>query len=110
MTVQQAIESKIGASLAPAHLEVVNESHMHSVPPGSESHFRLVIVSDCFEGLALVQRHRRVNGILEQELRDGLHALSMQTLTASEWAQRAGRTLASPPCRGGGKTDTRTDS
>lgn len=106
MTVQQTIESKIGASLAPAHLEVVDESHMHSVPPGSESHFRLVIVSDRFEGLALVQRHRRVNRILEQEFQDGLHALSLQTLTASEWAQRAGQTMASPPCRGGSKADT----
>lgn len=106
MTVQQTIESKIGASLAPAHLEVVNESHLHSVPPGSESHFRLVIVSEKFEGLALIQRHRSVNRILEQELRDGLHALSLQTLTASEWTQRAGRTMASPPCRGGGKADS----
>ncbi len=106
MTVQQTIESKISTSLAPAHLEVVNESHLHSVPPGSESHFRLVIVSEHFEGLALLQRHRSVNRILEQELRDGLHALSLQTLTASEWTQRAGRTVASPPCRGGSKADT----
>ncbi len=57
MTVQQSIQTKIAAALGPSHLEVVNESHMHSVPPGSESHFRVVVVSDRFEGLPLVRRH-----------------------------------------------------
>ena len=44
MSMQETIEHKIAAGFAPAHLEVINESHMHSVPPGSESHFKLVIV------------------------------------------------------------------
>ena len=105
MTVQQSIETKIAAALAPSHLEVVNESYMHSVPPGSESHFRVVVVSDRFEGLPLVRRHQTVNRILERELEAGLHALSMQTLTGDEWTQRGGRTLASPACHGGGKAD-----
>ena len=108
MSVQSIIEEKIGAALAPAHLEVVNESHMHSVPPGSESHFRLVIVSDRFDDTPRVRRHQMVNGILESELRDSIHALSMQTLTAAEWEARGGQTMASPPCLGGGKTDAAT--
>jgi BolA protein len=106
MTVQQSIESKIASALAPSHLEVVNESHMHAVPPGSESHFRVVVVSERFEGLPLVRRHQRVNQLLERELEEGLHALSMQTLTGAEWTRRGGRTLASPACHGGGKADT----
>ena len=105
MTVQQSIQTKIAAALAPSHLEVVNESHMHSVPPGSESHFRVVVVSDRFEGLPLVRRHQTVNRILERELEDGLHALSMQTLTGAEWHDRGGQTRASPACRGGNKAD-----
>lgn len=105
MSVQSIIEDKIGAALAPAHLEVVNESHMHNVPPGSESHFRLVIVSDRFDDTPRVRRHQMVNGILEAELREKIHALSMQTLTAAEWEARGGQTMASPPCLGGGKTD-----
>ena len=105
MSVQSIIEEKISAALAPAHLEVVNESHMHSVPPGSESHFRLVIVSDRFDDTPRVRRHQMVNGILETELRDSIHALSMQTLTAAEWEAGGGRTMASPPCLGGGKAD-----
>ncbi len=106
MSVRQTIETKIRSALAPSHLEVINESHMHSVPPGSESHFRVVVVSERFEDLPLVRRHQRVNRILEQELQAGLHALSLQTLTASEWTRRGGETLASPACLGGSKADT----
>ncbi|HCP04161.1 MAG TPA: BolA family transcriptional regulator, partial [Pseudomonas sp.] len=43
--VQQALEQALQA-LNPAHLELINESHMHSVPPGSESHFKAVVVSE----------------------------------------------------------------
>jgi BolA protein len=103
MTVQETIETKIAASLAPSHLQVINESHMHSVPPGSESHFKLVIVSNSFEGMPRVRRHQTVNGILEDELREKIHALSMETLTAAEWESRGGRTMDSPLCAGGGK-------
>ena len=106
MSVRQTIETKIRSALAPSHLEVINESYMHSVPPGSESHFRVVVVSERFEDLPLVRRHQRVNRILEQELQAGLHALSLQTLTASEWTRRGGETLASPACLGGSKADT----
>ena len=105
MTVQQSIETKIAATLSPSHLEVVNESHMHSVPPGSESHFRVVVVAEAFEGLPLVRRHQTINQILVQEFDDGLHALSMQTLTGAEWTRRGGQTRASPACHGSGKAE-----
>ena len=101
MTMQQTIEHKITAGFAPAHLEVINESHMHSVPPGSESHFKLVIVSDRFSGEARVKRHQAVNKALSEELGGGIHALSMLTLTPDEWRQREGRVLKSPECHGG---------
>ena len=105
MTVAETIEAKLRSSLEPSHLDVVNESHMHSVPPGSESHFKVVIVSDRFDGLPLIRRHQTVNRILENELREHVHALSMQTLTASEWSRRGGATMASPACLGGSKAD-----
>ena len=105
MRIQESIERKITQSLTPAHLEVINESHMHNVPPGSESHFKLVIVSPAFEDLSLVQRHQKVNGILAKELKEDIHALSMETHTEQEWEQRSGRTLASPQCHGGKKAE-----
>lgn len=100
VTVQETIERKIQAALTPSHLDVINESHMHNVPPGSESHFKLVIVSSVFENLSLVQRHRKVNGILAKEHKDGIHALSLRTLTPPEWEQCGGETMASPLCHG----------
>ncbi len=105
MTVQESITAKLSAALEPLHLEVINESHRHSVPPGSESHFKVVVVSDRFEGAPLVRRHQSVNAILDEELKEHLHALSLETLTGAEWQARGGEILASPPCLGGSKAD-----
>jgi len=102
---QRTIEEKIRTSLAPTHLQVINESHRHSVPEGSESHFKLVIVAGGFEGQSLVRRHQTVNAILEEELKRDIHALSMETLTVREWEERHGRTAPTPPCLGGSKAD-----
>ena len=49
-SVQARIEQKLQSAFVPAMLQVVNESHMHSVPPGSETHFKVVVVSDRFAG------------------------------------------------------------
>jgi BolA protein len=105
MTVQQTIEEKLRSGLDPSHLEVFNESHMHSVPPGSESHFKLVVVSERFADKTRVARHQMVNGLLADELRANIHALSMQTHTGAEWTRRGGRIMDSPACHGGSKTD-----
>ena len=105
MTVQKTIEAKINEALAPSHLMVVNESYMHSVPPGSESHFKLVIVTDIFADVPRVRRHQTVNGILKDELAGPLHALSMETLTPAEWELKGGVVRQSPDCLGGGKSD-----
>ena len=84
MSRRQTIETKIIAGLSPLHLEVIDESHMHAVPPGAESHFKLIVVAERFAGEPLIRRHQRVNAILAEELNGGLHALSLQTLTAEE--------------------------
>ena len=96
MRIQNTIESKLRQSLAPVHLEVINESHMHAVPPGSESHFKVVVVAEPFERASLVNRHKRINAILAAELAGEIHALAMQALTPDEWAARGGVTAAPP--------------
>jgi len=101
MNVQQSIDKKIREALIPMHLEVVNESHMHNVPEGAESHFKLVIVSDRFEGELLIKRHRRVNNLLQEEFESGLHALALHTITPEEWFQKGGAAPDSPECVGG---------
>jgi BolA protein len=84
-----------------AHLEVVNESDGHNVPAGSESHFKVVLVADEFENLRLLQRHRRVNEILSDELANSIHALAIHTYTPVEWEAKFGKAPMSPPCHGG---------
>jgi BolA family transcriptional regulator, general stress-responsive regulator len=103
MTIQQTIEDKLADALSPLHLEVVNESANHHVPPGSESHFKVVVVSPMFDGERLIARHRRVNALLATELRVSIHALALHTYTEAEWRQRFGAAPMSPPCRGGSR-------
>jgi BolA protein len=104
MQIQTQIEQKLRAQFAPLHLEVNNESHMHDVPEGSESHFRVVLVAQQFEGKPLIQRHRAVNAILDQELKGQIHALALHTMTPEEWFAKGGEAPESPPCLGGGKS------
>ncbi len=103
MSIQQTITSKLEQALSPEHLEVINESHMHNVPEGSESHFKVVIVSDAFKDKMLLARHRMVNKALQEELEGGVHALALHTLTMEEWFEK-GKAPESPLCEGGSKT------
>ena len=103
MPVQTSIEKKLSERFTPLHLEVVNESHMHNVPEGSESHFRVVLVTEGFEGKPLIQRHREVNGVLADEMQGPVHALALHTMTPEEWFAKGGEAPESPPCLGGGK-------
>ena len=99
---QQTIESRLNSSFSIEHLAIENESHLHNVAPGSESHFKVTIVSEDFRELMLIKRHRLVNKALEQELQI-IHALALHTMTPDEWLTRAGKVADSPQCRGGGK-------
>ncbi len=98
--VQQAIENKLSAEFSPHYLSVLNESHQHNVPDGSESHFKVVIVSALFSELRPVQRQQKVYKTLSEELAGEVHALTMQTWTPEEWQQQP-QVSQSPPCLGG---------
>lgn len=102
--VQERIEQKLGAGITGLkHLEVVNESHRHNVPPGSESHFKVILVAEAFDDLGLVNRHRLVNQLLSEELAGDVHALAIHAYTGAEWKVKMGNAPMSPPCLGGGK-------
>lgn len=104
---QERIESKLQGALAPEQLTVENESHRHAVKPGSETHFKVLVVSKSFLGQNAVARHRAVYGTLAEELKDGVHALSLDLCTPDEWAARSGL-RPSPPCASGKKTGGET--
>ena len=99
---QQLIIDRLQAALPLAYLDVVNESSQHSVPPGSETHFKLVVVSPAFAGLRAVARHQKIYGLLSDEMPKGLHALALHTYTPEEW-DATGVAPASPACMGGSK-------
>lgn len=105
MSKHAAIEQQLREALAPSHLEVINESHMHSVPKGSETHFKVVVVSERFEGLSAVKRHQLVYGALGDAMRKkpaegGIHALAITSRTPAEWGA-VPLANESPKCLGG---------
>lgn len=105
MQMQSRLEKKLSESFRPMHLEVINESYMHNVPEGSESHFKVVVVTEAFENQPRVARHRLVNEAVADELRDGIHAFAVNAMTPEEWFERGGRSTESPPCLGGSKAE-----
>ena len=98
---QEVIETKLHKAFNPIYLWVENESYLHNVPAGSQSHFKVIIVSDVFEGLRPLQRHRKVNLVLSEEMAEPIHALSIYPLTESEWQLERGVIRKTPPCLGG---------
>ncbi len=104
MSLQRQMEAKLALGLAPERLRLDNESHMHAVAPGSETHFNLIIVSSAFEGLPRVDRQRRVYAIVADEMRAGVHALTMKTLTPAEYDAAGGEVEnPAPKCLGGSR-------
>lgn len=84
-------------------MQIFNESYMHNVPKGSETHFKVVCVSESFKGKTLVKRHQQVFGLLDEEMKGSVHALSLQLKTPEEWEKSGGAVSASPACMGGSK-------
>ncbi|WAQ95853.1 Y7416-like protein [Mya arenaria] len=99
--VENLIKKKLQNAFQPSVLQVMNESYMHSVPKGSETHFKVVIVADKFDSLPLIKRHRLVNETLKEELDTGVHALSIVAKTPAQWEDTGGKVSRSPPCQGG---------
>jgi len=88
MSLQTRMREKLMIALNPTRLDVVNESHLHaghgSSPETGESHFRVLIAADAFAGKSRIERHRIVNDVVRDELRDGVHALAIKALAPGE--------------------------
>ena len=102
MSVAQTLEQRLSDALNVQHLVIENESHKHS-GPATESHFKLTLVSDDFDGKRLVQRHQVVYGVAGDLMQNPIHALAMHLFTASEWEAKNGQVMPSPNCLGGSK-------
>jgi BolA protein len=88
MSLEARMREKLMVALRPSRLDVVNESHLHaghsSSPGTGESHFRVLIVSNGFAGKTRVERHRMINDVLADELKDGVHALAIKACAPGE--------------------------
>lgn len=103
MVIQQEIESLLTKALNPVYLQLDNESYKHNVPSGSESHFKIALVSEEFSSLRQVQRHQMVYKILAAQLAGGVHALALHTYSPQEWQESPQFVPSSPDCLGGEK-------
>lgn len=97
---QDRIDAALVAAFSPQFFEVEDESKFHH--KGKQTHYKVVVVSDRFNGVAPVKRHQMVyaalGGIMQQ-----IHALSIHAYSVEEWHREGLSTVPeSPNCRGGG--------
>ncbi len=89
MSMIKSLKKKLSEAFNPDMLEVINESHMHAGhQPGfdgtGESHIRIRIISSQFVGITLIDRHRKINALLDDEIAGGLHAVAIEAHSPSE--------------------------
>ncbi len=88
MSIEQQMRLKLIEALEPIRLDLINESELHAGHRGSpgtgNSHFRLLVVAEKFEGLSRLARHRLINEILADELSGQIHALAIQAHAPGE--------------------------
>ena len=80
------IEAALRTSLQPQALAVQDDSHLHAGHAGAREgrHFSLRIVSDRFNGLSRVARHRLVYDSLHDLIPRGIHALAIDARAPGE--------------------------
>ena len=94
--IQDTIKRTLIKDFNPSVLKIVNESYMHSVPQDSETHFKLVIVSDFFMNISQVKRHQIIYKSLEEIMKQ-IHALSINSYDEIEYSKNP-IILDSPNC------------
>ena len=82
------IRSRLEAAFVPESLELEDESYKHVGHEGARDghgHFRVLIVSDAFADMNLLQRHRSVYKALGEMMKTDIHALNIEAYTTAEF-------------------------
>ncbi len=91
--ITQQLEHALTRAFQPIHLEIRNDSHKHAshreAPNTGDSHFHITLVSQKFESMSRVHRHRLVYESIADLIEGPIHALAIQTMTPDEWQQKA---------------------
>jgi BolA protein len=82
----ELIREYLKTALNPSQLEIIDESHRHvgHTGHGGAGHFQVHIISEKFNGLSLLARHRLVYSALENMMHTEIHALSIKAQASSE--------------------------
>ena len=98
---QNRMEEILRTKYAPIKLEIINDSDKHSVAPGSETHFRIFLVSEKFKGKTKVQVHQEIYKLFLNEMgnkhENKLHSLSIISKTPEEEFPNDGLKSDIPP-------------
>ena len=81
--IKNTIKDLLNTEFNPATLIIENESFMHNVPENSESHFKIILASDCFKDVSNVKRHQLIYKSLENVM-NKIHALSIYAFDLDE--------------------------
>lgn len=88
MSMQDIMEKKLRLALKPTALKIIDESENHKGHggwrPSGETHFRIYVTSDFFKGQSRIQRHRKINDVLADELQEKVHALAIHAQASGE--------------------------
>lgn len=83
----EQIRSRLVATFAPLECQLVDDSHLHAGHAGAASgagHYSVRLVSDRFDGLSRLARHRLVYDCLRDMMHSDIHALNIIALAPSE--------------------------
>ncbi len=84
---QALIRTELEKHFQPTELLIKDQSHLHAGHEGArdgKGHFDVTIVSQAFDGVNRVQRHRMVYAALGNLIETDIHALRIKALTPSE--------------------------
>lgn len=83
------LEAALREALAPQSLHVSDDSHQHAGHAGAREggHYSVHLVSERFDGLSRLARHRLVYDAVASWMPRGIHALALTTLTPTEAAR-----------------------
>lgn len=89
MTSIQEIQDKLSV-ISPEVMKIndvspLHKGHIEYLGPKQVSHIHILIISNKFNGMTKVTRHRLINSLLKTEFQNGLHAVSIQAFTPSEY-------------------------
>jgi BolA protein len=82
--IESQIINTLSTSMNLSSLKIINESFMHNVPKGSESHFKIVVVTNDFNNLSIIKRHKLIYKTLDN-LMNKIHALSIHAFNEEEF-------------------------